>query len=66
MKCLGLTLPNVEENFACDEALLELCESADSGAVLRSWEPTTYCVVVGYSNRVASEVRREVCRKRGN
>jgi lipoate---protein ligase len=63
MKLCDLTLPTPEENLACDEALLEQCEASDSQEVLRFWEPVQYFVVVGYSNRIATEVNLPFCQR---
>jgi lipoate-protein ligase A len=62
VKCCDLTLPSAEENLACDEALLELCESGECDEVLRFWEPNQYFVVLGYANRAATEVNLDFCR----
>lgn len=63
MKFCDLTLPTAEENLACDEALLELCEMGACDEVLRFWEPNQYFVVLGYANRAETEVNLEFCRK---
>jgi lipoate-protein ligase A len=65
MKYLDLTLLTPEENLACDEALLDWCDSGSGPEVLRFWEAREYFVVVGYSNHVAREVNVAACRKRG-
>lgn len=65
MKILDLTFPTPEENLACDEALLDLCEEGASGEILRFWEPEQTFVVVGYSNRVEDEVQTDSCQKNG-
>jgi len=62
MKLCDLTLPTPEENLACDEALLDQCEEGSSDEVLRFWEPAQYFVVVGYANRVSTEVDLAFCR----
>ena len=59
----GLALPTPQENLACDEALLDLCEEGLSEEVLRIWQPASYFVVVGYGNRVATEVNLPVCQE---
>ena len=64
MKWLDHTLATPAENLACDEALLDLCEEAGV-EILRFWESRQIFVVVGYGNRVASEVNVEECRRRG-
>jgi lipoate-protein ligase A len=65
MKLLDLTLPSSAENLACDEALLNWCEAGDGGEILRFWEPREHFVVVGYTNRVATEVNVGACEARG-
>lgn len=65
MKYLDLTFSTPAENLACDEALLDLCESGRAGEILRFWEPMDYFVAVGYSNRVAREVNLAACDKAG-
>ncbi len=63
---LDLTLPTAAENLALEEALLEAAEAGvGANAVLRLWEPTAPCVVVGRSSRVEQEVRVAECRKLG-
>lgn len=64
MKILDLTLPTPAENLACDEALLQAAETDNSGEVLRFWESPTYFVVVGYANKVATEVDVATCEAR--
>ena len=58
------TLDTPEENLACDEALLEACESGeiDSG-VLRFWESPRYFVVLGYTGKVEVEANVAACRE---
>ena len=64
MKFLDLTFPSPAENLACDEALLDWCETGGGGEVLRFWESPDYFVVVGYANTVASEVNVAACEAR--
>jgi lipoate---protein ligase len=65
MKYLDLTFANPARNLACDEALIDFCESAGGGEeVLRVWEPASYFVVVGYSNKISLEVDAGACRAR--
>src|SRR5438067_1520295 len=62
MKYCDLTLSTPAENLACDEVLLQLAEQNGAGdEVLRVWEPMQYFVVVGYANRVATEVDIRFC-----
>jgi lipoate-protein ligase A len=62
MKHLDLTLPSPAENLACEEALLDACEKNDGEEVLRFWEAPETFVVVGYANKIATEVNVENCR----
>jgi lipoate-protein ligase A len=61
VKYLDLTFSDPASNLACDEALLELCEKRGEEGVLRVWEPADYFVVVGYSNKLLSEVNVSAC-----
>src|ERR1043165_5440556 len=63
MNLCDLTLPTPEENLACDEALLNLCEAGEQGEILRFWESSRYFVALGYGNRVSSEVNLAFCRQ---
>jgi lipoate-protein ligase A len=65
MKCLDLALDTPAENLACDEALLDLCEAGQEGEILRFWESSRSFVVVGYANKVESEVDVDACRRAG-
>lgn len=65
MTLLDLTLPSPAENLALDEALLDAAEAGEIGEALRFWESPTYFVVVGYANKVASEVNVAACEARG-
>src|SRR5580765_5715457 len=65
MRYCHLTLPTPQENLACDEALLDLCEDRGGQGILRFWEPTQYFVVVGYANAVNTEVNTAFCREHG-
>lgn len=65
MTLLDLTLPSPAENLALDEALLDAAEAGERGEVLRFWESTTPFVVVGYANKVASEVNVAACKTSG-
>jgi len=61
MKYLDLTLSSPAENLACDEALLDSCEESGADEVLRFWESPEHFVVVGYANKIASEVNVAAC-----
>lgn len=65
MKLLDLTLATPAENLACDEALLDWCEAGSDEEVLRFWESPEYFVVVGYANKVATEVNVAACEAGG-
>jgi lipoate-protein ligase A len=62
MKHLDLTLPTPAENLACDEALLDWREENGGEEILRFWESRETFVVVGYANKIATEVNVENCR----
>jgi lipoate---protein ligase len=64
MKLLDLTLASPAENLAGDEALLNWSEAV-GGEILRFWEPQEYFVVVGYANKVETEVNVAACQARG-
>ncbi len=65
MNLLDCTFPTPAENLACDEALLEAAEAGECGEMLRFWEPRQLFVVVGYANKLATEVNLEACESRG-
>ena len=64
MKLLDLTWPLPAENLAGDEALLDAAEAGENGEVLRFWESPQPFVVVGYANKVATEVNVAACEAR--
>jgi lipoate---protein ligase len=64
VKVIDVTLPAPAENLACDEALLDLCEN-ERVEILRFWEAREHFVVVGYGNRIESEVNVPECQRRG-
>ncbi|MEY2429931.1 MAG: lipoate---protein ligase [Verrucomicrobiota bacterium] len=61
MKYCDLSLPSPAENLACDEALLDLCEDGQDGELLRVWEPSQYFVVLGYADKISTEVNLPFC-----
>ncbi|HEY5233091.1 MAG TPA: lipoate--protein ligase family protein [Verrucomicrobiae bacterium] len=61
MKHFDLTLSSPAENLACDEALLDWREEIGGEEVLRFWESPETFVVVGYANKVATEVNVTAC-----
>jgi lipoate-protein ligase A len=65
MKPLDLTFPSPAENLAGDEVLLDWGEAGDGGEILRFWEPREHFVVVGYANKIATEVNVAACQARG-
>ena len=64
MRHLDLTLPSPAENLACDEVLLDWCESGEGPECLRFWESPVPFVVVGYANKVETEVNVTACEAR--
>ena len=65
MKFLNLSLPAPAEYLAADEALLDQCEAGQGGETLLFWEPRQTFVVVGYANKIATEVNAAACQRRG-
>jgi lipoate-protein ligase A len=65
MKRLDLDLATPAEILAADEALLDGCESGQGDELLLFWEPRETFVVVGYANKVATEVNVAACEQRG-
>jgi lipoate-protein ligase A len=61
MKHLTLNLPSPAENLAADEVFLNSAENGDGGEMLLFWEPRETFVVVGYANKVATEVNVAAC-----
>ncbi|MGA2854027.1 MAG: lipoate--protein ligase family protein [Verrucomicrobiota bacterium] len=64
MRHLDLTFPSPAENLACDEALLDWCESGEGAETMRFWESPEPFVVVGYANKVETEVNVAACEAR--
>ena len=65
MNLLDLTLLTPAENLAADEALLDWCEAGHGDETLLFWEPREAFVVVGYANKVATEVNVAACEAKG-
>jgi lipoate-protein ligase A len=61
MQILDLMLPSPAENLAADEALLDCCEAGHGNETLLFWEPRETFVVVGYANKIATEVNIAAC-----
>jgi len=61
MKLLDLSLPSPAENLACEEALLDASDETGGPEILRFWETHEPFVVVGYANRIATEVNVAAC-----
>ena len=61
MTRLDLNLTSPAENLAADEVFLDLAETGQSGETLIFWEPREIFVVVGYANKVATEVNTITC-----
>jgi lipoate-protein ligase A len=64
LKLLDKTYGTAAENLACDEALLDACDSGSGPEVLRFWEPEQHFVVLGYANKAAVEANLDGCRER--
>jgi len=65
VKRLDLAFSTPAESLAADEALLDQCEAGGGEETLLFWEPRETFVVVGYANRVATEVNIAACEARG-
>jgi lipoate-protein ligase A len=63
MYYLDLTLQTAEENLACDEALLEICDQGEFPGLIRLWEPPLYFVVLGHANHLKQSVFQNRCRR---
>jgi lipoate-protein ligase A len=61
MKLFDFSFNSPAENLACDEALLDWCEENDGEEILRFWESPKKFIVVGYANKIATEVNVENC-----
>ncbi len=61
MKYLDLTFTDPYANVACDEALLNVCESGFDHSILRFWESDQYFVVLGISNKINQEADLAAC-----
>jgi len=65
MQRLDLNLATPAENLAADEWLLDWCEAGKGEETLLFWEPRETFVVVGYANKVATEVNLAECEAKG-
>jgi lipoate-protein ligase A len=65
MQLLDFTCSSPAQNLAADEALLEAAEAGRGGECLRFWESPEHFVVVGYGNRIETEVNLPACRDAG-
>jgi lipoate-protein ligase A len=65
MKSLNLPHQSPAQNLAADEALLDWCEAGHGDETLLFWEPSETFVVVGYANKVATEVNVAACEAKG-
>lgn len=61
MKLFDFSFPTPAENLAADEALLDWCEESNGDEILRFWESPEYFVVVGYANKISTEVNVPAC-----
>lgn len=65
MKWFNLNLPAPAAQLAGDEALLNWCEAGHGEETLLFWEPRETFAVVGYANKVATEVNIAACGAKG-
>lgn len=61
MRRLDLQLASPAEQLAADELILDQCEAGHGGEILLFWEPRETFIVVGYANKVATEVNVPMC-----
>jgi lipoate---protein ligase len=61
MKLFDQTFPSPAENLACDEVLLDWREDNNGEEILRFWESPETFAVVGYANKIATEVNVANC-----
>jgi lipoate-protein ligase A len=62
---ISLEFPSLPpaEILAAEEALLDAAESGTIGETLSFWEARQYFVVLGYGNKLATEVNRTACKQ---
>jgi lipoate-protein ligase A len=65
LQLLDVTFAAPARNLACDEALLDELEAGFGAPTLRFWESATPFVVLGYANKISTEVNRAACERRG-
>lgn len=65
MNWIEFTSSSPAENLALDEALLDYCEDSAAPGFLRFWESTRHFVVLGYGNKLESEVHAGECESLG-
>ncbi|MDD5140252.1 MAG: lipoate--protein ligase family protein [Verrucomicrobiales bacterium] len=65
MKSSHPILSSPAEQLASDEALLDWCENGHGEETLLFWEPCKTFVVVGYANKVETEVNVAACAANG-
>ena len=65
MKLFNLNFLPPPAQLAADEALLDWCEAGHSEETLLFWEPGEIFVVVGYANKVSTEVDIAACATKG-
>ncbi len=61
MNLLNLPAATPAEQLAADETVLDRCESGVGDETLLFWEPKEIFVVVGYANKVSTEVNVPAC-----
>jgi lipoate-protein ligase A len=65
MRYLDWTYPQIAENLALDEALLQEAEDEGTGPVLRVWEFPSFAVVLGASGKLREDVHVDSCETDG-
>jgi lipoate-protein ligase A len=65
MTTLDLPLLQPAEILASEEVLLDAAETGICGETLAFWEATQHFIVLGYGNKVATEVNQPACERLG-
>jgi lipoate-protein ligase A len=65
MASFEITMPDLAENLALDEALLIEAEAGRVGPVVRFWEFPRYAIILGASRKLREEVHLDACRDDG-
>lgn len=65
IRAINLPAQSVQEHLIWDEYVLRACDAGRLGPTLRFWKVEDPAVVLGYSGKVHTEVREDICRTLG-